>query len=216
MTDNKSKWQASAKLTGDDAVSEYLKRHFLYRDPVPSQIRRYTDGAEEMLICQFISADGDETAYQVSELKAGLHRMIPGKVPLGGAVRLGNSQDTMGIGLDLEDCLAASILDEVVVWATLKPAYLMRWKCPDRVKNLIIYGENDSSYEASHAAYSLAYRLTKEEKQVDVRFPPEGYETWGEVLSVRQSEQIRAELNEAADRIFTEPTVEQTAEMLTN
>jgi hypothetical protein len=104
--------------------------------------------------------------------------LMPGKVPEGGAVRLGEAAATMGIAEGLETAMSAAMIHRVPVWAALTAGAMIRWLPPKICENVLIFGDIDASFAGQNAAYLLATRLRNlwrdgertQRYQVEVRF----------------------------------------------
>ena len=194
-------WAAAHALDGDDIASRYLSGRGVKLDVWPVSIRwaprmAYFDDAKVKtihpgMLAKFAAPDGKSAILHRTFLaepgtKADVGKvrmMMPGRIPQGGAVRLGRPAETMGIGEGLETCLSASILFGVPVWAALTAGNLIKWQPPDECKNVIIFGDRDESFTGQMAAYSLAYRLHADGRGVEVRFPDsDDGADWNDVL----------------------------------
>lgn len=108
-------------------------------------------------------------------------RFLPrGKLPEGGAVRLGPEAPTMGIAEGIETALSASVLFGMPVWAATSDGMLAKWKPPAITKRVVIFGDNDLSFAGQAAAYALAKRLVDGVK-VTVEIPDRTGD-WNDVL----------------------------------
>jgi putative DNA primase/helicase len=110
--------------------------------------------------------------------------LMPGDVPIGGAVRLMAPVDgAIVIGEGIETCLAASRLWSMPAWACLTAGLLAAWEPPEGVKRVIIAGDNDASFSGQYAAYRLARRLSRLDIEVEVRIAPDAGTDWNDVLA---------------------------------
>jgi putative DNA primase/helicase len=200
-----SRWSQASPLTGFDHASLYLARRGLNLSPWPAMLRYAIDipyiadpkakvrTYHPGMIAKFVGADRKSFTLHRTYLddhgrKARIEeckRLVPGKVPDGGAVRLSNSAATMGIAEGIETAIAASLLFGVPVWACLTTSLLQKWKPPSTAKRIMIFGDNDKSHAGQAAAEGLAYKLTSEGFDVDVRIPEHQDEDW---LNVYQRE----------------------------
>ena len=98
-----------------------------------------------------------------------------GIVPEGGAVRLGEVAETLGVAEGIETALSASLIHGIPVRACTGYVELVKFAPPPECKNLVIFGDNDASFTGQMAAYSLARRLwlarAKREIRTEVRLP---------------------------------------------
>lgn len=196
-------WQRAAPLHGSDPASLYLARRGLRFDEWPTQLRylpncRYygDDGQRSLhpaMIAQFVAPDMRSATYQVTYLtpagqKADVpkpKKLLPGPVPVGGAVRLAPSAETMGIAEGVETALSAMKLFDVPVWASFSDGNMIKFEPPKWVRNLIVFGDNDASLAGQHAAYALGFKRQSEGVNVEVRLPDfEG--DWNDVLMMEQ------------------------------
>jgi putative DNA primase/helicase len=93
----------------------------------------------------------------------------------GGAVRLFDPDEELGIGEGIENSLAAHALFRVPVWAALTEGGIRAFQPPPGLLRLHIFGDNDANYVGQAAAYDLAKRLHRETKgalAVEVHVPP--------------------------------------------
>lgn len=173
----KNLWRAAQPLSGSDPASWYLKSRGIDPEVWPNTLRfvpkmtyRHEDGSTQQMpamLALFVSPDSADMTLHATYLdhlgrKANVpkaKRLAPMPVPKGGAVRLYASAETMGIAEGIETALSASMMHGVPVWAALNDGGLIKWEPPPGVKNVIIYGDNDTSFAGQLAAYSLAYRL---------------------------------------------------------
>jgi putative DNA primase/helicase len=102
--------------------------------------------------------------------------MMSGPIPYGGAVRLFEAAEVMGVAEGIETALAASIIHGVPVWATLSTANLLRFQPPPMCKKLIVFGDADEHFAGQAAANALAHRVCsgKNRIEAEVRMPPTG------------------------------------------
>jgi putative DNA primase/helicase len=102
-----------------------------------------------------------------------VRKFAPGPIPHGGAVRLAytNGSTTLGVAEGIETALAASMLHDVPVWATLTAGNLSKFVPPSTIRNVIVFGDSDENFTGQTHAYVLASRLKAEGFSVEVRLP---------------------------------------------
>ncbi len=193
-------WSQASALTGMDPVSRYLAARGLKLSPFPTMLR-YTTRARYQnedksasyhpaMIARFVSPDGAAMTTHTTFLddmgrKADVpvqKKLAPCAVPQGGAVRLANSAETMGIAEGIETALSAMLLFDVPVWAALSTGPMTKWQPPATAKHIIVFADNDDNFAGQHAAYSLAHRLRGEGYRVEVRIPDLADTDWNDML----------------------------------
>ena len=107
-------------------------------------------------------------------------KFMPGGIPDGAAIPLGEAQEEMGIAEGIETAMAASALFELPVWAAGNSSVLSKWQPPKVVKRLWIFGDNDPKYGGHLAAYQLAHRLAVAGLEVGVKIPETTGSDWAD------------------------------------
>ena len=183
-------WRLARVLDGKDIVSRYLEGRGIELPSAPNEIRylermphKSEAGVKSEwpgMLARFTAPDGKSATLhrtwlkepgEKADLKGEEKKLMPGPVPCGGAVRLGPVQDTMGIAEGIETALSASMLFGITVWSALSKGGVAKWKAPEGAKNIIIFADRDANFSGQNAAYALAYRLSTEGKNVEVRMP---------------------------------------------
>lgn len=189
-------WRRASPLTGDCLASRYLGRRGIERASWAALA-----GALRFVEELAYSGDGNATRYLPAMLakfvapdckSALLHRtwldepgnkapvtkprmFWRGKIPEGGAIRLGPPAETMGIAEGIETALSAEDQHGVPVWACASAGELVKFQPPPECKTLIVFGDNDASFTGQYAAYGLAHRLViappERRIQAEVRLP---------------------------------------------
>lgn len=193
-------WGKSRPLDGSDTASRYMAARCVQLAVWPAFLRfidelpYYNEAKERSLfpamLAKFAAADGKSSILHRTYLdplgvKADIPKpkmLMPGKVPMGGAVRLFPAGETIGIAEGIETALSAAILFNVPVWSALATGPMLKWIPPKTARCVMIFGDNDANYAGQNAAYSLAYRLKTEGVHVDVRIPDLSGDDWNDVL----------------------------------
>lgn len=153
-------------------------------DPMPAQIAivQDVDGRAATMHKTYLAQNGTKAA--VPEPRR-LHDL---PTPPGCAVRLGNPEDVLGIAEGIETAVAASILFDVPCWAALNAGLLEKWRPPEGVRRVIIFGDNDLNYRGQNAAFHLANKLTLGGIEVSVEIPEEPGMDWNDIQRVRRGQ----------------------------
>jgi putative DNA primase/helicase len=110
------------------------------------------------------------------------NRMVmPLELPSGAAIRLSDAAPRMGVATGLETAVAASLLFDRPVWATMTDVMLRKWAPPAGTAHLAIYGDSDASYSGQAAAYDLARSLASKRQPLAVELPATIGEDWNDV-----------------------------------
>lgn len=193
-------WRNALPLRGDDPASWYLAARGLSFEAWPTQLRYLPKATYwhddktrtehpamlSLVVSQdlksrtvhFTYLDGQGRKAVVPKAK----KLAPGPFPVGGAVRLMPSAETMGIAEGIETALSAARLFDVPVWAALSAGALIKWQPPANVRHVLVYGDNDTSHAGQAAAHSLVHRLKMEGLHAEVRLPDDEGADWNDVL----------------------------------
>lgn len=197
-------WAEAHRLDGADPASLYLANRAISADAWPTQLRwhsrvgyRHEDGNvtyHPAMLSKFLSPDAKAYTLHITYLdgnggKADVpkaKKLAPVSVPPGGAVRLANSAETMGVSTGIETSLSAAILHGVPVWAALADGLLVKWEPPPTAKCILVFGDPDSNFAGFAASYALAHRLALKNYHVEVRMPPSLDDDWNDYLAAQK------------------------------
>ena len=189
---NERLWKESAKLDGTDPASRYLIGRGIRMEQWPNQLRyvmraSYSDGDGRSkvksfmpaMVAKMVAPDAKSWTLHRTYLDLSGHKakvakvrkMMPGNVPEGGAVRLTNSAETMGVAEGIETALSAMLMFDIPVWATLSAGAMVKWKPPKAAKHIIIFGDVDDTWTGPYSVMALAYRLRRDGYSVEPRLP---------------------------------------------
>lgn len=187
-------WLKGAALDGRDVASRYLIWRGLTLPSWPSCLRwvlglpywmdRDLVGYFPAMVARFVAPD-ERTANVLRTYLAEpgrkaevpqARKMMAGPVPFGGAVRLGEAAEVMGVAEGIETALAASLLHGMPVWAALSTAGLLRFQPPPVCRKLVVFGDRDEKFAGLAAAGALAHRVctAKQPIEAEVRMPDSG------------------------------------------
>jgi putative DNA primase/helicase len=108
--------------------------------------------------------------------------MTPIRSSTGSAVRLLPHTTTLGIAEGIETALSAYQLFNVPTWAALDANSLKSVVLPGGLKELYIFGDNDSNYVGQEATYALARRASLAGLVVTTYTPTEVDTDWNDFL----------------------------------
>ena len=186
-------WRACRQVVTDDPVGEYLRGRGIDLAVWPKALRyvprwKHTS-TQQFLPCMmalFRSADGKlGTVHRTYLAPVSPRRMfLPGGIPKGGAIRLGDPDRCMGVAEGIETALSASLLFRLPVWACCTEGLLRAWQPPAEATHITIFGDNDASFVGQFAAYDLAKRLRHEGRvvKVTVAIPPVEDTDWNDAM----------------------------------
>jgi putative DNA primase/helicase len=103
----------------------------------------------------------------------------------GGAVRLQEPGEDLGVAEGVENALAAHELFRVPVWAALTANGIKTFEPPRGLLRLHVFADNDANYVGQSAAYQLAHRANRDGITVEVHVPPIADTDWLDVLNQR-------------------------------
>ena len=99
----------------------------------------------------------------------------------GAAIRLHEAAETLGLVEGVETGLAVHAATGLPVWAAVSAEGMKAVQLPESVRNVTVYGDNDSSGTGQRAAYALSVRLEAEGRRVKVAIPDEPGCDWADV-----------------------------------
>jgi len=195
-------WHRANCLNCSDVASRYLHGRGIKLEEWPASLRWIDELAywsEEKIktvypgmLAKFVAPDNSRAILHRTYLcepgkKANIPKpkmLMPGKVPSGGAVRLGKASEIMGVAEGIETALSAQLLFDMPVWATLSTGNMIKWQPPKVARTIYIYADNDGNYAGQAAAYNLAHRLKMENEDmtIEVRLPTFLRQDWNDFL----------------------------------
>lgn len=188
-------WLAGSKVTMGDPAGRYLAMRgldmpqntdclrFVEQCPVPNE-----SGSRWAMVAMVMDADGKPATLHRTFLgpngKADIAQpraLMPGSVPDGAAIRLSMHGERLGIAEGIETALAATRRFGLPVWAAINSTMMTKWKPPEGVREVVVFGDNDQKFGGAAAAYALAHRLSaREGLSVEVRIPAQTGLDWAD------------------------------------
>jgi putative DNA primase/helicase len=205
----RSLWSSGLTASDGDPIARYLASRGL---PLPQnrQCLRYVDrcrapehcggGIHPAIVAMITDADGKPATLHRTFLgpngKADIEdprATMPGLIPDGAAIRLSMHGERLGIAEGIETALAASVMFDMPVWAAINSTMLSKWKAPEHVREVVVFGDNDTKFGGAAAAYALAHRLVcRDHLAVDVRIPDQVGADWADVHARTAKQEARA------------------------
>jgi putative DNA primase/helicase len=185
-------------MVRDDEVRKYLQGRRLI---VPlhgvrthKSMPYYDDGKlvhhYAAMCCSFVSPTGKPLTYHVTYVSDGqkapvepCRKVLPPVEKMdGGAIRLSPVAEHIGIAEGVETAIAAGMLFDLPTWAATNADMLSKFRPPEGVKAVTVFGDNDANYTGQAAAYALARRLSTEGYGVRVFIPSITGTDWCDML----------------------------------
>jgi putative DNA primase/helicase len=190
-------WRGSVPVSLGDVVDRYLTARGV-NEPVayPKALRTHPDLyctpslSFPAMLASVVDVDGKGVTLHRTWLGEGVkapveepRKLMPGDIPDGACVRLGDVQECIGIAEGIETALAASHRYEMPVWAAISAGMMQKWTPPPDVAEVVIFGDNDESFTGHAAAYLLAKKLKARGLIVSVHIPAEVGTDWADFAS---------------------------------
>jgi len=182
-------WAEGSRLTRGDEAMTYLARRGLGIETAPDCLRlhaalpyfdnRVLVGKFPAMLARVVAPDGRGANIHRTYLQSGHKapvsapkKLMAGKPVAGAAVRLFPVAERLGIAEGIETALAAAQLFGVPVWSCISATGIQSFEPPEGVRELVIFGDNDSHFVGQSAAYAAANRLERRGFAVTVTIPP--------------------------------------------
>jgi putative DNA primase/helicase len=140
--------------------------------PLPAMLARFDAPNGEMagLHRTFLTNNGQKA--QIEKPKKFLKTFKQGAL-VGGAVRLFEPSEVLGIAEGIETSLAAHLLFDIPVWATCSALLMSKVVITAGVRKVVIFADNDSHKDNAgvEAAQALAKRLKYQGFEVQIKMP---------------------------------------------
>jgi putative DNA primase/helicase len=190
----RSLWEMGVPITAGAAAHTYLESRLgnvsVFESALRSSTKKLLNRVFPVLLAAYRDLDGrvvgvQETLLTPDGAKAPdveSARRNSGLLPAGGAVRLAEHREVLGIAEGVETALAASLLFGVPVWAALNANRLQNWRPPVGVKRVIVFADADENGVGQRAANLLAACLQSREVRVSIELPAVQGTDWNDVL----------------------------------
>jgi putative DNA primase/helicase len=143
----------------------------------PAMLALVTDvsGHASTIHKTYITIDGKKAAVEKVRM------FCAGSVPPGGAVRLAQHVEVLGVAEGIETALSAAKMFQIPTWAALSDWGVEKFEPPADIKRLVIFADNDQHGAGQRAAYALAARVSGK-MQVEVKIPEQSGSDWNDAL----------------------------------
>jgi putative DNA primase/helicase len=139
----------------------------------------------------YITMDGKKASVEPN-------KKLMASMPDGSAVRLGPFTDTIGIAEGIETAITCAVCFGVPTWAAVNATMMAKWKPPEIVEKVFIFGDNDRSFTGQVAAYRLAWNLEREfqgKYKIRVVIPRAIGADWNDMFSLLGRDKTREMLD---------------------
>jgi putative DNA primase/helicase len=187
--------RALAQAGDSSVVDAYLtRRGIAVRSPAllgDSRCAYFDDkhrliGHFPAVVAPILAPDGElQSAHRIydADIEPRKKTMPPVSTISGGAVRLYEPDEELGVAEGVETALAAHELFKVPVWATLTANGIKTFQPPRGLLRLHVFGDNDANYVGQAAAYDLAHRLNRDGLTIEVHIPEIADTDWLNMLN---------------------------------
>lgn len=191
-------WEKAKDLEQYDLAARYLKNRGVTLDVYPSALR-FLDACKvsnvdftthlPALLARFDDPNGNiSTVHRIYLEEPGTKasiispKRIASSPAKGGAIRLADASDKLGIAEGIENALACMFATGIPTWATYSCGLMPFVVVPPTVREVVIFGDHDSSGAGQKAAARLEYRLLSEGFTVKRPIPPIVGRDWLDIL----------------------------------
>jgi putative DNA primase/helicase len=178
-------WTYLNKRTGIVTIPRDIKFHPALwhseaekRFPAMLAILRYPNNVGASVHRTYLTSDGQKAPVEKAK------KLMSGLPINSSCVRLSEVEPLIGIAEGIETALAASVVFGFPVWAATSSVVLEKWEPPTGIREVVICGDNDTSYAGQASAYSLAKKLRTKGLLVSVRIPDPEDTDWADTLKV--------------------------------
>lgn len=139
---------------------------------------RGPQGSYSTMVAVLRGHDGKAQTLHITYLQSGgkapvraPRKLVSGGFEQGSAIRLFPVAEHLGVAEGIETALSAAKLFDLPTWALVNDRNLRRFRAPEGVKRVSVFGDKDDNYAGQAAAYGLANDLERAGIACDVFLP---------------------------------------------
>ena len=187
------------KRIGPVAASNALRTHaklmhFEELKTFPAMLAKVSDPANKPVSIHrtYLTEAGEKAACKPNKM------LMAGHIPDGSAIRLLPYADVLGITEGIETALSCYELFGVPCWSAISASMLVKWKPPQGLRTIVIFGDNDHNFAGQLASYRLAWQIRRDDPDVKivVAFPYIGGADWNDLMMLEPYSVTRAIVKE--------------------
>jgi putative DNA primase/helicase len=129
---------------------------------MPSMVAPVTGVGGEVVGLHLTHLERSGKLWRKAEMDTPKRCRLIGETISGGAVRLGDPCELLGLTEGIETALAVHEDFGVRCWAALGTSGITGWQPPEGVRRVVVFADHDASHAGQLAAYRLASRLEGE------------------------------------------------------
>lgn len=107
-------------------------------------------------------------------------KLLAGGDIAGASVRIGDPGEEIGIAEGIETALVAGRKFGMPVWSAITSGGMEKWRPPEKITRVTVFGDNDASFTGQASAYALAKNLKKAGYIVSVKIPEKEGTDWAD------------------------------------
>lgn len=193
-------WSLGVQIVEGDPVHRYLKNRRIDHIPGQNCVRyvprlKYDDShVGPAMVAKITAPDGTaanvhRTWLTADGRKADLEpcrKVMRGEIPAGSAIRFWAASSIMGIAEGIETALRASQKFNMPVWSVVNELGMQKFRPPENVTELVIFGDADFSYTGQAAAFLSAKEILvhrqrlKQDIKITVEIPKKLGTDWAD------------------------------------
>lgn len=189
-------WVSSSQMVTGDMADKYLSSRGIHEVEYPKSLRYAPSlrdgegGIRPCMVAVISDVEGNPVSLHRTFLGGGgkaimdsPRKLMAGSIPEGSCIRLTDAIDPhIGIAEGIETAMSASRYFSMPVWAVVSTAMMEKFKPPQGVEKVSIFGDNDVNYAGQKSAYALAHKLHLQGFETEVILPSEAGKDWNDIV----------------------------------